>query len=232
MNIGGGEAADQLVRMMLSGSEVAVRLSGSAIKNVLALTMALAKKHKTISGKVNLAKMLKETRDVRRFAMSPEQYQQFRQRAGKQKILFSAIRDSDKLIMVRTKIFVKEDTKMLYTEKEKHEIERVKEVFAEHLRQNPDFELLWSDKVGYVWLTIGVNPLYVDTGIRIESAADLCGRCLDDVATDVLYMTGNDHALEAADPLELAEIKRRWEPYINQLPDYAYLCKDLLNGKM
>ena len=84
----------------------------------------------------------------------------------------------------------------------------------------------------YVWLTIGVNPLYVDTGIRIESAADLCGRCLDDVATDVLYMTGNDHALEAADPLELAEIKRRWELYINQLPDYAYLCKDLLDGKM
>ena len=93
-------------------------------------------------------------------------------------------------------------------------------------------ELLWSDKVGYVWLTIGVNPVYVDTGIRIESAADLCGKCLDDVATDVLYMTGNDHALEAADPLELAEIKRLWEPYINQLPDYAYLCKDLLNGKM
>ena len=79
---------------------------------------------------------------------------------------------------------------MLYTEKEKHEIERVKEVFAEHLRQSPDFELLWSDKVGYVWLTIGVNPVYVDTGIRIESAADLCGRCLDDVAMDVLYMTG------------------------------------------
>ena len=75
MNIGGGEAADQLVRMMLSGSEVAVRLSGSAIKNMLALTMALAKNHKTISGKVNLVKMLKETRDVRRFAMSPEQYQ-------------------------------------------------------------------------------------------------------------------------------------------------------------
>ena len=122
--------------------------------------------------------------------------------------------------------------KYIVVEKEKHEIERVKEVFAEHLRQSPDFELLWSDKVGYVWLTIGVNPVYVDTGIRIESAADLCGRCLDDVATDVLYMTGNDHALEAADPLELAEIKRRWEPYINQLPDYAYLCKDLLNGKM
>ena len=95
MNVGGGEAADQLVRMMLSGSEVAVRLSGSALKNVLALTMALAKNHKTISGKVNMAKMLRETRDVRRFAMSPEQYQAFKKRAGKQKILFSAIRDTD-----------------------------------------------------------------------------------------------------------------------------------------
>lgn len=95
MNVGGGEAADQLVRMMLSGGEVAVRLSGSALKNVLALALALAKNHKTISGKVNLARMLKETRDVRRFAMSPEQYQAFKKRAGKQKILFSAIRDTD-----------------------------------------------------------------------------------------------------------------------------------------
>lgn len=95
MNIGGGEAADQLVRMMLSGGEVAVRLSGSGLKNMLALTLALAKNHKTISGKVNLVKMLKETRDVRRFAMSPEQYQAFKKKAGKQKILFSAIRDTD-----------------------------------------------------------------------------------------------------------------------------------------
>ena len=61
MNIGGGEAADQLVRMMLSGSEVAVRLGGSALKNMLALTMALAKNNKTISGKINLGKMLRET---------------------------------------------------------------------------------------------------------------------------------------------------------------------------
>ena len=89
---------------------------------------------------------------------------------------------------------------------------------------------LWSTVQGAVYgsQSYGSNPI---TGIRIESAADLCGRCLDDVATDVLYMTGNDHALEAADPLELAEIKRRWEPYINQLPEYAYICDDLLSGR-
>ena len=56
MNVGGGEAADQLVRMMLSGTEMSVRLGGSALKNLLALTMALAKNNKAISGKVNLQK--------------------------------------------------------------------------------------------------------------------------------------------------------------------------------
>lgn len=101
MNIGGGEAADQLVRMMLSGSEVAVRLGGSALKNMLALTMALAKNNKTISGKINLGKMLRETRDLRQFPMTPEQYRQFSKQAKKQKILFSAIRDkAGKLIDV------------------------------------------------------------------------------------------------------------------------------------
>ena len=56
MTIGGGEAADQMVRMMLSGTEVAVRLGGSALKNLLALTMALAHNRKTLTGKVNMGK--------------------------------------------------------------------------------------------------------------------------------------------------------------------------------
>lgn len=95
MNVGGGEAADQMVRMMLSGTEVAVRLSGSALKNLLALTMALASNRKTLSGKVNMGKMLKETRDLRRFPMTPQQYKQFKKLAKKYRLLFSVIRDKD-----------------------------------------------------------------------------------------------------------------------------------------
>ena len=57
----------------------------------------------------------------------------------------------------------------------------------------------------------------------------LCNECLNDIALDVFGMTGNDHDFEDADPLELAEIKRRWKPYIGQLPEYAYLCDELLS---
>ena len=76
---------------------------------------------------------------------------------------------------------------MIYTEVEKKELDEVQRVFAEHLRQCPDYELLWSDKVGYVWLAIGLEPLYVDTGRRIVSAEDLCRECLESIASDVLY---------------------------------------------
>ena len=95
MNVGGGEAADQMVRMLLSGTEVTVRLTGSALKNLLALSLALARNHKQISGKVNLGKMLRETRDLRQFPMTPEQYRQFHKLAKRQKLLYSSIRDRD-----------------------------------------------------------------------------------------------------------------------------------------
>ena len=121
--------------------------------------------------------------------------------------------------------------KMLYTEKEKNEIERVRKVFEKHIRQMTAYDLVWSDKVGYVWLAISIDPVYIDTGNWIESAAGLCNECLNDIALDVFGMTGNDHDFEDADPLELAEIKRRWKPYIDQLPEYAYLCDELLSRR-
>ena len=120
---------------------------------------------------------------------------------------------------------------MVYTEKEKAEIARVREVFAEHIRQSPYYELLWSDKVGYVWLSISVKYPQVYDGWRIKSAADLCEKLLNDVAEDVLEVTDAEDTLDKADPLELAEVKRRWKVYIDQLPEYAYLCQKLLKGR-
>ena len=80
MNIGGGEAADQLVRMLLSGGE--------------AMSLALAKNHKKISGKVRMGKMLQQTRDLRVFPMTQEEYREFRHKAREPKLLYAAIQNS------------------------------------------------------------------------------------------------------------------------------------------
>ena len=95
MNVGGGEAADQFVRMALSGTEIMLRLGGSALKNLLAITMALARENKKVYGKISLAKMLKQTRDIRVFPMTKAQYEAFKKQAKKYGILFSAIGDKD-----------------------------------------------------------------------------------------------------------------------------------------
>jgi len=89
----GSEAADQVVRMILSGSEVTVKLAGSALKNGLAMLFALLKNHKRVYGKVNMTKLLRETRDIRTFQMTPAQFRQFRRRAGALKILYSAVQE-------------------------------------------------------------------------------------------------------------------------------------------
>ena len=120
---------------------------------------------------------------------------------------------------------------MIYTDTEQKELDEVRRVLAAHARQSPDYETLWSDNVGYVWLAIGLKPLYVDTCRRIESAEDLCRGCLEGIGMDTLYLTDNDHGLENADPLERAEIRRRWKPFMDQLPQFAYLCVEILPQK-
>ncbi len=46
-----------------------------------------------------------------------------------------------------------------------------------------------------------------------------------------LQMTGNDHTEQTADPLELAEIKRRWNPSLNEGAEYQTVCEKSLPGK-
>ena len=50
---------------------------------------------------------------------------------------------------------------------------------------------------------------------------------LEDIALDVLLLTETEQSIETADPLERAEILRRWQPYFEQLPEYEYLREEL-----
>ena len=80
--------------MMLSGGEVAVKLAGSAAKNAAAMLLALARNHKKVYGKTSLKKILQQTRDIRTFSLTPEQYREF-SRQAKDKVLFAGIPDKE-----------------------------------------------------------------------------------------------------------------------------------------
>lgn len=93
MTTSGSDAAETMVRMALSGTEVSVKLTASAAKNLLAISIALAKNHKKLYGKTKLRKMLKETRDIRVFQMSAAQFKRFETHARRYKILYASVRD-------------------------------------------------------------------------------------------------------------------------------------------
>ena len=64
---------------------------------------------------------------------------------------------------------------MIYTEVEKKELDEVQRVFAEHLRQCPDYELLWSDSYGRIKSAMFGWPLVSNRSMWIL-AAGLCRR--------------------------------------------------------
>ena len=62
---------------------------------------------------------------------------------------------------------------------------------------------------------------------RIVTAEELCRLMLEDIALDVLLLTETEQSIETADPLEHAEIVRRWQAYFEQRPEYEYLREEL-----
>ena len=118
--------------------------------------------------------------------------------------------------------------KILYEETEKKEIERVYAVFADYIWESPYLEWLWSDKLGYLLLKISTKKRYVEEEILVDTADQLVEVLFSEVSMDVLQMTGNNHTEQTADPLELAEIKRRWNPFLERLPEYQTVCEKIL----
>lgn len=85
----GGDAADEFVRIMLNGTEVAIRLTGSAAKNLAALLIAWSKNEKKVFGKTTMMKLLKSGEQLHVLTNMPvEQYKEFKRLAGR-KVLYA-----------------------------------------------------------------------------------------------------------------------------------------------
>lgn len=114
----------------------------------------------------------------------------------------------------------------MYTEIQKEEIDRIVSVFNRYIQSHPLIDLVWSDKIGYVLLYISPDQAAIEMDpVLITDARLLCGMLLSEIATDVLVSAKNDHCIDQADPFEIAEIQKRWEPFLSQLDEYRDLAK-------
>ena len=90
-----GDAAEQVVRMSLEGTEMAVKLAGSGAKQLAILLYAVLKDQKKTSGKVRLANMLRSGRELKVFAIHDHDLPKFCEEAKKYGVLFTVLKDRD-----------------------------------------------------------------------------------------------------------------------------------------
>ena len=88
-----GEAADEVVRMALNGTEVAIRLTGSAAKNLAAILVAWSKNHKKVYGRTSIMKLLRSGEELQVLSLTKEQYKEFKASARRQ-VLFAPFVDT------------------------------------------------------------------------------------------------------------------------------------------
>ena len=63
----GGDAADQIVRYSLEGTEVALKLTGEAAKNFAVFAAAVLKDQKKMHGRTNLTRLLRDGKPLKFF---------------------------------------------------------------------------------------------------------------------------------------------------------------------
>lgn len=93
-----GDAAEQIVRLSLEGTEVALKLTGSAAKNIAAMIYAALKnrdKNKT-KGHQRLTAMLKSGKELKVFTVSEEHLKQFAAEAKRYGVVYCALRGRGK----------------------------------------------------------------------------------------------------------------------------------------
>lgn len=86
-----GEAADLVMKEGVQISEEAIKLLARGAKNLAALLYALAKDQKKLYGKVSMNRLLSEQRPIEVLPLRTEDFDEFKQRAKKVGLLFSAI---------------------------------------------------------------------------------------------------------------------------------------------
>lgn len=86
-----GDAAEQIVRLSLEGTEVALKLTGSAAKNIAAMIYAILKDQKRTKGKAKIESMIRTERPMTAYTIKREDCLEFQKRAKEYGILFCPI---------------------------------------------------------------------------------------------------------------------------------------------
>ena len=91
----GGESAELLMKMMLNGSEVLIRLTGSGAKNVAVLLYSVLREQNKTKGSERLSNMLRSGKKLRVYTFQDKDLPKFKEVAKQYGILYTVLKEKD-----------------------------------------------------------------------------------------------------------------------------------------
>lgn len=121
---------------------------------------------------------------------------------------------------------------MIYTTEAFNQMQEILRVFQEYISASPFFEILYSDKKGYIFLRIEQGCL--EEPEELADPKELFETLLFEITSDVrdLFLCG-EHKTNDLFPEEITESRKRILPYIEKMPEalqpyYTGLMEDYL----
>ena len=91
-----GEAADQVMRMMLNGTEVLLKLTGTGVMHVSTSLFSTLRQQKRTRGRARLETMLKSGKPLKVYTFRDRDLQKFKEVAKQYGILYTVLKEKDK----------------------------------------------------------------------------------------------------------------------------------------
>ena len=110
------------------------------------------------------------------------------------------------------------------------EMDRIADAFSGYIHRHPNLDLVWSEKIGYVLMTINPDKQRGEDYCSFRTAHDLAFRLFSEVVTDVVLECKDCDDVSSMDDEGRKEVQQRWTPFLDMLPEYKGVCEDILAG--
>lgn len=97
MSMNGGDAAEQMVRILLDGTETVVKITGEGARQLAAFLYAWAQQERGRNpaqhGRTSMVRLLKSGQELQVFRLRKEEYAAFKPQARQYKLLYAVLRN-------------------------------------------------------------------------------------------------------------------------------------------
>ena len=114
---------------------------------------------------------------------------------------------------------------MVYTAEEKSRMDYLLTTFEEYIRDNKEFDIVYSEKLGYLSLVINRKSGIIEDVSPMKDFDALLKELFFQISNDVLAlkMVGYHDDIELF-PEEITEVRRRVEPILNTMTQDREYC--------